>query len=370
MTYEDLEEKGYNYQQINQIIKAAQIGLNLSELKTDTPVWVMRKIIEINPEVDVRRLNLLANCIGKDLDPKYVLNLNFTYNQAAQILDGQYKGVDVSLYADKNLSKTEMKLIKSGLLKNIDKNVLSYARVYPKQIKNIIDLAIRAKALKLDMVKYLEEGFKPYQISHLLNAYEYNLNLDKYITPEFNNEQISAIFNCMLENKQNNIEMDLSAIAKVDHSKKVIMALYKLKKDNKDIEPFIGNYDVHQLNVINLGISQGLDYKIYANPEFSAEQMNLILNGLQAGLDAKIYANPKLYPSKMKVIFDNLKYNKEHPENAIDVELLCHPEYDYIKMTKYAKILKTGTLEEKLKVMQEHKELETPTKIEEKTISR
>ena len=51
MTYEDLEEKGYNYQQINQIIKAAQIGLNLSELKTDTPVWVMRKIIEINPEV-------------------------------------------------------------------------------------------------------------------------------------------------------------------------------------------------------------------------------------------------------------------------------------------------------------------------------
>ena len=63
-----------------------------------------------------------------------------------------------------------MKLIKHALIKGIDENVLSYARVYPKQIKTITDLAIRSKALNIDMVKYLEQGFKPYQIALIINA--------------------------------------------------------------------------------------------------------------------------------------------------------------------------------------------------------
>ena len=358
MTYEELEECGFSYQQINQIIKAEQMGLDLSGLKVNTPVSTMRKIIEMNPDIDNKRLKLLANCLTRNLDPKYVLDESYTYNQAAQLVDGMYKKVNYELYAHPDISKNEMKLIKNSLIKGIDEKILKYAKTYPKHIKKIIEMAETSKKIKFDILKYLDDGFKQDQIQVILRAYQEGINIDKYIAPQLNSDQLLATFQCLKESKTKNIDIDITDIIKPENSKSAILTLYKLKVANLESEIKIpvlfDEYNVHQLNVIRLGITQGLDYQLYMSPEFSADKMNIILNGLQCGLDAKLYANPKFTYGQMHAIFDVLKYNRDNPEKAIEVELLCHPEYEYEKITKYAKLLKTGTLDDKLKIMKEH----------------
>ena len=52
-------------------------------------------------------------------------------------------------------------------------------------------------------------------------------------------------------------------------------------------------YDEDQMEEIRIGMEEGLDVSIYADPEYMPLQMEAIRIGLEKGLDVSKYANRK-----------------------------------------------------------------------------
>ena len=61
---------------------------------------------------------------------------------------------------------------------------------------------------------------------------------------------------------------------------------------------------------IRLGIENGIDVSIYANPEFDYRQMVQILKGLENNIDVTTYLNPTIEWEQMEKIRLELESNK------------------------------------------------------------
>ena len=64
--------------------------------------------------------------------------------------------------------------------------------------------------------------------------------------------------------------------------------------------------DEWQMEEIRLGLKNGLDVSIYADPKFDVWQMREIRQGLQDGLDVSIYADPKFDDGQMAYIREEM----------------------------------------------------------------
>lgn len=358
MTYEELEDLGYDFKQINQILKAQDMGLDFSKLNVQFSADVMRKVIDANPNgFDANRIKLLANCIKNEFDCTYVLDTKrFNSKQAAQIVDAMFKRVNYDVVANPKWTSNQMKSAKNALVAGVDEEIISL--VNPSQLKKYLELATKASGYGYNIKDDLREGYDASQIPILLNAYNAKIDLKSYITSEFDAYQISEVLNMIKYIKRYDLDIDISDICKKEFTPNAMKKLFALKVGGKEVkELYNGKYNKGQINVINIAIQKDLDYKILLNPELTAEQMNMILCGMQLGLDVELYANKDIPAPIMKLIFDNLKYNKNNPGNEIDVTLLIHPELTYQEVTRFAKVLKTGSLDEKLEVMKRHNEL-------------
>lgn len=358
MTYEELEDLGYDFKQINQILKAQDLGLDFSKLNVQVSANTMRKIVEMNPtNFDADRIRLLANCVKNNFDCTYVLDTKrFNYKQAAQIVDSMFKGINYDVIANPQWSSNQMKSAKNALVAGVDEEIISL--VNPSQLKKYLELATKASHYGYNIKNDLREGYDASQIPVLLNAHNEKIDLKSYITSEFDAYQILEVLNMIKHVKKHGLDIDITDICKKEFTPNAMKKLFSLKVGGKAVkELYSGEYNKGQINVINIAIQKELDYKILLNPELSAEQMNMILCGMQLGLDAKLYADKNLSAPIMKAIFDNLKYNRDNPGNQIDITLLIHPELTHQQVLKFAKILKTGTLDEKLEVMKKHNEL-------------
>ena len=93
--------------------------------------------------------------------------------------------------------------------------------------------------------------------------------------------------------------------------------------------------DEWQMEEIRLGLKNGLDVSIYADPEFDVWQMREIRRGLQDGLDVSIYADPKFDVWQMREIRFGLK-------NGLDVSIYAKPEFDWEEMREIRRGLQDG----------------------------
>lgn len=358
MTYEELEEKGYDFKQINQMLKAEKQDLDFSKLSVHISADIMRQIIDLNPEgFDASRIKLLANCLRQGFDTSYVLDTEkYNYKQAAEIVDAMFKKVNYKMVANPAWTSKQMKSVKKALIAGIDEEIASLLK--PSQFKKYLELSIQANKCGFDIKTAIKEGYDASQIPFLMTAHNTKTDIMPYVTPEFDAYQIIEITDMVRQNKRLNLGVDISEIAKKEFTPKTMRVLFQMaQKGSRVKELYTGQYNKNQINVVSVALKNNLDYKILLNPKLTAEQMNMILCGLQGKLDAKLYANPELTPSQMKLIFDNLKYNRDNPGKEIDVSLLIHPELSYQEIAKSAKILKTGSLDEKLEVMKKHNEL-------------
>lgn len=366
LDYEDLEQKGFDHSQINQIIKAAKNNINLTELSTNVPVETMRKIIEMNPDIEDKKMRLLANCITNNFDTSYVLDCMYSYNQAAQIVDGMYKKVNYKLYAKHEYTPALMKVMKNGLRSGLDEELVK--KIDMKNAKTYIDTAIVAKKDGFDMLRCVNEGYNLSQIKSLLLTCRFGPTLEeleKFITPNFSIDQIDGVRECMKDKTLN--EETLKKIINENHTKKIMLKLYKLHKAGYDIDEFVDKgYTAQQINLIAVGVINGYNYHLYSDPKFSSKQMSQILNGLSSKLDASCYADFKYTHIQMKAFYMVLKANQTKEE--VDINLLLHPEYGYQKILSYASKLRHGTLDEKLEIINEHDKLTKNKNIKENTI--
>ena len=366
LDYDDLEQRGFDHSQINQIIKAAKNNINLTELSPNVPVETMRKIIEINPDIEDKKMRLLANCITNDFDTSYVLDCSYSYNQAAQIVDGMYKHINYKLYAKSEYTPALMKIMKNGLRDGLDEELIK--KIDIRNAKTYIDTAITAKKDGFDMLKYVNEGYNLSQIKSLLLTCKFGPTLEElenFITPNFSIDQIDGVRECLRDKTVD--KETLKKILNEHHTKKTMLILYKLHKEGYDINEFIGKgYTSQQMNLIAVGVRNGYDYHLYSDPNFSSKQMSQILNGLSSKLDASCYADLKYTHIQMKAFYMVLKSNQT--KNEVDINLLLHPEYGYQKILSYASKLRHGTLDEKLEIMNEHNKLIKNENTKENTI--
>jgi hypothetical protein len=80
-----------------------------------------------------------------------------------------------------------------------------------------------------------------------------------------------------------------------------------------------------QKEELRVGLEQGLDVSVYADPQYEWPQMRQIEKGLKAGLDVSIYADPKFEAQQMDAIRLGL-------EEGLDVSIYADPKFDWEQM--------------------------------------
>ena len=89
---------------------------------------------------------------------------------------------------------------------------------------------------------------------------------------------------------------------------------------------YLNIFDDKQLNELYKGYKKGLNYKIYAKPEYDWKQMNEIrLCLLEKNLDVSIYSSLEFEAEQMWQIREGL-------EKGLDVSLYAKPEFNNWKM--------------------------------------
>lgn len=95
----------------------------------------------------------------------------------------------------------------------------------------------------------------------------------------------------------------------------------KIKDLEKEVEKLQAQlddfliFDSFQLEQILLGVKEGLDVSVYANPEYGSKEMAIMREDLKQGIKINLYADPKaegykrykIWGVRKKVLQDSLK---------------------------------------------------------------
>ena len=112
---------------------------------------------------------------------------------------------------------------------------------------------------------------------------------------------------------------------------------YIVEEINKAIEELVelGGFESSQMEQIRLGLEDGLDISMYADPKFNREQMKEIRLGLKEGLDVSKYADPKFDWEQMLETTLGL-------ECGLDVSKYADPKFNKWQMKQIRLGLKEG----------------------------
>lgn len=243
-----------------------------------------------------------------------LLNSNFTEDQLAEIQAGIEDGVDVSLYAREELLAIQMRQIRLGLLSgvqvsryndasldwfqmeeiriglenHIDVDKYAKASIPYMKMRQIrkglmvgIDLTSqldrkpeilrqirKAAVARVDISKYVKEGYNASQLAEIRKGLEKGLNIGEYLVIEFRGSSIEEICRGLESG------VDVSIYADEDYSwrqmREIRIGLESQLDVGKYINPF---FEWRQMREIRLGLSVGLDVSSYARLSFTHREM-------------------------------------------------------------------------------------------------
>ena len=243
-----------------------------------------------------------------------LLNSNFTEDQLAEIQAGIEDGVDVSLYAREELLAIQMRQIRLGLLSgvqvsryndasldwfqmeeiriglenHIDVDKYAKASIPYMKMRQIrkglmvgIDLTSqldrkpeilrqirKAAVARVDISKYVKEGYNASQLAEIRKGLEKGLNIGEYLVIEFRGSSIEEICRGLESG------VDVSIYADEDYSwrqmREIRIGLESQLDVGKYINPF---FEWRQMRQIRLGLSLGLDVSSYARLSFTHREM-------------------------------------------------------------------------------------------------
>ncbi len=194
------------------------------------------------------RLGLLSGVmVSRYNDPSY------DWFQMEEIRLGLENHIDVGKYADHSIPYMKMRQIRKGLEMGID--------LSPQMALNADVLRQIRKALRvgIDISKYVSEGYNAGQLEEIRKGLEKGLAIDDYIQIEFRGSTIREI----CDGLENGVDVSVYA----------------------DVE-----YSWRQMREIRLGLENQLDVGLYNNVFYDWRQMHEIRLGLLLGLDAATYA--------------------------------------------------------------------------------
>ena len=155
---EKYEKEGFSPDQIDEIEIGLQKGLKVSH-------YAKKEFLAI--QMHQIRLGLEQNlAVVKYAKPEY------DWFQMEEIREGLKDGLDVSKYADPKLSYEIMRQIRKGLAQGIE---LPYKQGWSAGILREVRKAMLAK---VNITKYIREGYKKEQLNEIRKAIENGINVD------------------------------------------------------------------------------------------------------------------------------------------------------------------------------------------------
>ena len=354
---------------VNQLFKIQSLGIDIDFLiNQETNIETLKFLYENGKGLDQDKFELLYRAKNSNLDDiSFILDERYTAAQIKEILAVYENGKNYKLLLNPEYSKNKMKaykhLLLADLLNEKTKNLNAQeAKQYIDFRKTIED--------KSDIIKELfDNGYKPGAIQYLsfLESVDkecFNILVELVKDKIFGQEQLKAITAIIkndehIKDKNYDFYLDEKICASQIKKYHLLESLgYDVTKINKEIT------DIKQLNVYILMYKTGFDIDSVINKGFSAWQLDSILSGVRAKCDVSCLLNKDLQPQQIKLIVDNLKYNKENPGKEIDINYLLNPTLSLNELTHIARVLKKGTLEEKIEIYKKY----NPNKKEKDTI--
>lgn len=234
------EKEGFSQEQIREIEIGLEKGLKVSHYAKKEFLAIQMHQIRLGLEEKLP--------VAKYAKPEY------DWFQMEEIRVGLKSGLDVSAYADPNLSYEIMRQIRKGLAQGLH---LPYNSSWSAGIFREVRKAMLAK---VNITKYIRQGYKEEQLREIRKAVENGIDIDPYINIDFNGAGIHEI----VEGLESKLDVTLYA---------------------KEI------YNWQQMREIRLGLKNRVDTDYYINRLFNWQQMREIRLGLEEGLEVKKYAS-------------------------------------------------------------------------------
>ena len=216
-----------------------------------------------NPDFLAIQMRQIRLALSAGLEVEPYVKPEYDWMQMEEIFTGLEEGVDVSLYADPSLPYEKMHQVRKGLTRGIDiSDSTRYSAGVLKQLR-------KSREEKIDITKYIEQGYDPEQLYQIRLALNHGIELDGYIENDFRGAAIAEIRQGLEE------DIDVTAYADI-------------------------RFGWRQMREIRFGLEKRLDISIYANPYYDWEQMREIRLGLAEGLDVSKYSTLMFTSNEMR----------------------------------------------------------------------
>lgn len=236
---EKYQKEGFSPDQIDEIELGIEKGLKVAYYAKKEFMAIQMHQIRLGLEEKLP--------VAKYANPEY------DWFQMEEIREGLKKGLDVSKYADPKLSYEMMREVRKGLAQGVEVPV---NRGWSAGIMREVRKSILAK---VDITKYIREGYKEEQLREIRKAVENGIDIEPHINVGFNGAGIHEIVEGL--------------------ESKLDVTLYTKDK-----------YNWQQMREIRLGLKARVDTKYYINVLYNWRQMREIRLGLEEGLPVEQYA--------------------------------------------------------------------------------
>lgn len=282
--------------------------------------------------------------VDQQLDVSIIETGDFDAGQLEKLRWGIAKGVDISIYAYKELKEKEMEMIRTLLVSMkeeglaTDQNLLALSRYVCLSVANAKAISTTAiaefkKGIKsgVDVSIYSDPAYTYRQMRHIRSALESQLPVDRLLDPELKESELTEIHNDlekekdMIRRQQSIEEYEQLQLAEDEEESedieeeieiptappKEVIEPRPIKKEEvtmpisfpvKESIVVAPAFDVAQFQQIYLGQRRQMNIALYAKPEYSAPQMHEIRLGLEAGLAPVPYAHAGISSENMREI--------------------------------------------------------------------
>ncbi len=235
------------------------------------------------------------------------LSEGFYEDQIAEIDKGLEAGVDVSIYARKELLAIQMRQIRLGLVE------------------------------KLDVSLYARSDFDWFQMEEIRLGLKSGVNAATYAIPKISYEQMRQM--------RKGLEEGMNLFPYLKWEAGIIRQIRKAKRSGVNIIPYIEEgYDAKQLAEIRVALEKGIDIGKYISKEYIASSIAEICTGVEEGVDVTLYASADYSWQQMREIRKGL-------EQQIDVTKYHNPLYSFKQMREIRIGLKQGLDVESYRLM-------------------
>ncbi len=232
------EEQGFSQDQIFEIEEGQAAGLN-------TDIYAHKNYYAI--QMRQIRFGILEN-----LPVELYASPEYDWFQMEEIRQGLMRGVDTTKYASPDIPYDKMRQVRKGLQSGIDLSP------YLKMDAGILRELRKAMLSRVNIVKYIKQGYITDQLRQIRKALKNELNIEPYLNKEFVGASIAEISTGLLHG------VDVSVYARMD-------------------------FAWQQMREIRLGLEKRADVSLYANPFYDWQQMREIRLGLENGINVAGY---------------------------------------------------------------------------------